>query len=274
MSKEEKSCKKNVELELSIQSSKEEIMSNLQKEVIKEELEGFDPIKENDVNISTSYIFDLGDKLEASVFFRNGLGGKINFDKVPLIIIDGDGNKVASEIFSLKALGYIPPYSARPWKLYFSKQNILIDKTPCQDWKVAFDSNLQALKTVKVVYEDMPKDMDMMVQKHLNDYLDSLTLLKKDQITINTYNAEIKDNNKINITILVRNGSDNKIKIEELPITLYDKDKKVICSISLALKKLEVNPLKARFYKLIINFDAEKYSEYNFENLYVEFKAI
>lgn len=269
-----KDCRNDVKLKLSIDSKKEDIISNLQKDIIKEDLERFEPIKENDINISTSYVFDLGDKLEASVFFRNALNRKINFDKVPLSLVDNNGNIITNEIFSLRELGDIPPNSARPWKLYFSKENITLNDTPSSEWKVVFGKNVQALNTVKVTYEDMKDNIDVVMKNHFQSYLESLPLLKKGQISINTYNAMLSDDEKINIVILVRNGTNKKVKLEKLPVTVYDKDKRVICSLYLDLKFLEVNPSKAKLYKLVINFDREKYSEYDFEKLYVEFKTV
>src|SRR3712207_2954996 len=113
--------RKKIELKLSFKAEEEQIVSKVQKEIIKEDLKRFGDIKENDVNISTSYVFDTGDTLEASIFFRNGINTTVNFDLVPLKLVDTNGKIVATQVFKLADVGDIPPYSVRPYKLYFSK---------------------------------------------------------------------------------------------------------------------------------------------------------
>src|SRR3712207_217521 len=90
-----------IKLSLSLKPEDDAIISKVQKEIIEEDLERFEYIKENDINISTSYVFDDGENLEASIFLRNGLNKNINFDIVPLSLIDDEGNVVLSQVFKL-----------------------------------------------------------------------------------------------------------------------------------------------------------------------------
>ncbi|QPW55873.1 SLAP domain-containing protein [Clostridium botulinum] len=62
--------RKNVDLGLSLEPERGQIISKVQKEIIEEDLKNLDPLKENDINISTTYVFDMGDKLEASIFLE------------------------------------------------------------------------------------------------------------------------------------------------------------------------------------------------------------
>nr|WP_307897872.1 SLAP domain-containing protein [Clostridium botulinum] len=72
--------------------------------------------------------------------------------------------------------------------------------------------------------------------------------------------------------MVVRNGAEKKVKVEQLPITLYDANYKKVSSMLLDINNLDISPLKARVYNLVLNFDPEKYSEYNFEKLSVQFE--
>ncbi|MCY6370987.1 SLAP domain-containing protein [Clostridium ganghwense] len=263
--------KKDVQLELSLDQKASEIMSKLQKELINDELEKFPDIKENDINISTSYIFDLGDKLEASIFFRNGLKKKINFDKIPISIIDSNENVLASQIFDLREIGDIPPLSARPWKLLFDKENVFAEEVSKDNCKIVFGGNIQALKTVKVAYENAPDNLAVSLKNKLNEYLENLPLLKRGDISLNTYDIKIEVDNKIYIAIVIRNGHNKKIKVEKLPLTLYDADNKIIWSDILNIESLEVSSLKAKIFNIVVNTDKLDLSQYNLEKLSVKF---
>ncbi|KOC47287.1 SLAP domain-containing protein [Clostridium botulinum] len=264
--------RKNVNLRLSFEPEREQIISKVQKEIVEEELKSLEPVKENDINISTTYVFDMGDKLEASIFFRNGLLNSINFDKVPLTLIDSKGKEILTEIFYLREVGNIPPKSARPWKLYFNKKDISNLPNTLEKCKVIFSSDIKALSTVDTEFENIPQNINMNLHKKFNEYLKALPIIEKGQITFNTYEVKLKDDSSIVITIIVRNGTKKNIKVEKLPIALYDANDKKICSVTLDINNLTVSPLKAKIYNLVLNFDPEKYLEYDFEKLSVQFE--
>lgn len=62
--------RKDLDLELSLKQEMEDRISDLQKECILDDLQELPPVKENDVNISTTYIFENDEGYEASIFFE------------------------------------------------------------------------------------------------------------------------------------------------------------------------------------------------------------
>src|SRR3712207_645890 len=148
--------RKNVDLGLSLEPERGQIISKVQKEIIEEDLKNLDPLKENDINISTTYVFDMGDKLEASIFFRNGLSNPINFDELALTLVNSKNEEVATEIFLLREVGTIPGKSARPWKLYFHKEKMVKVPDKLEDCKVIFNKDIKAISTVEVEFENIP----------------------------------------------------------------------------------------------------------------------
>lgn len=258
--------KEYIKLELSLKSQEEQIISNVQKEIIQEDLNRFSHIKENDMNISTSYIFDDGENLEASIFLRNGLNTKVNFDIVPLSLVDDDGRIIAYQVFRLIDLGDIPPFSARPYKLYFNKKNLQTNKFDIQKLKVMFSEKIKAVNTVKVEYEDMPQDLSLEERQFFQNYLDSLSLLELGQVDLKCYDIRLKEDN-IKVTILVRNGASKKIKLEELPITLYDGDKNILYSSVLKFSDLTVNSMKAKLCNFMIGCNDLNLDKFNVKGL-------
>lgn len=264
--------KENIVLALSLNSIDEVTMSNIQKEFLEDEIKDIEPIKEHDINIYTSYVFDMGEEIEVKVFFRNGFSSSINFEMMPLLLLDEAGEVVAEQSFNLRDLEEIPSHSIRPYKLFFNKSNINVCKNIGKGWKVAFNSDIKVVKTVNVEYENMPENLEIDAKIFFNKYLLSLPLIEKEQIEIRRYMVILQEENKIKLTILIRNGLNKKIKVEKIPLTIFDANEKEICSIILGVEDLEVNPLKAQLCNFLVDLSDKDLSEFNMENLSLEFK--
>lgn len=246
--------RKIVNTEISIHPEIEDRMSKFQKECLIEEIQSLPPIKEGDVNISTDFMFDIGDKYEVSIFIRNGLQKKINFENVPFLIIDKDNEVLGNKTFNLKEVGDIPPCSVRPWKIYFSKEEINLDGKDLKELKVVFDNNIKAEKTVKVEFQDFPEEMAKPFRDKYEKFLEELPLLRVGQVTITTYNVILNENGELSVVIIIRNGSDKQIKLERLPITVKDsRDIEVAKGVfELKDQEITVNPSKAGLYNFIV----------------------
>lgn len=265
--------KKELKLELSLKEEMEERISDLQKEYILDDLKDLPPVKENDINISTTYIFDNGDGYEASIFVRNGLKSKINFDKLPLLIVDQNNNVLASKIFDMKDLGDIPPCSVRPCKVLFDKNCLLVDKIPKSKCKVVFSTNIKAINSVKVEYENLPENISPSYKKILENYLENLPIVEKGQVSMSVYSVKYnEEDKKIYVTIVIRNGTEKKIRIEKIPMTLFDDKNKKVTSTVFDTKGLEISESKASIYNFVFLSDnIYNIEEYNLQKLYVKF---
>ncbi|WML36736.1 SLAP domain-containing protein [Clostridium sp. OS1-26] len=74
---------------LSLLEFDENVMSDVQKEILEEELSEFQQIKEGEVNIAGVYVYDSGnkeDKIEVKAYIRNGLTKSIDLESIPLFI--------------------------------------------------------------------------------------------------------------------------------------------------------------------------------------------
>lgn len=270
---ETKNSRKDVELTLSIDPEIEAGISDLQKEIIQDDLNNFQSVKKNDVNIGTVYVFDNGEKVEASVFIRNGLGQAVNFSKVPLCITDEKNNVLGEEVVELKYIGDIPARTARPAKIYFSRENIDINKLSSSKCKVVFNKPVEVAPVVKVQYEGLSRQISGQLARQLEQYLRDLPVLRKGELSINNYDINIQQD-KIYITLVMRNGTDKKVRLEKLPITVYDADKNVIFSNIFELEKLEISPAKARVCNFVVNYDGIQKSGFNLNGLSIEYKQV
>ena len=83
--------KEAVNIELHLNEYDRGVMSKFQKEFIEEELNELPPLEDGQVSINGIYTFDMGDKIEVSVYLRNGSSKQINFHIVPLLIVNKNG---------------------------------------------------------------------------------------------------------------------------------------------------------------------------------------
>ncbi len=156
-----------LDIKLSLLEKDQEVMSKVQKEILEEELDELVPIKEGEINVAGIYAYDLGDKYEVKAYLRNGIKKEINFEEIPFKIINSKGDVLASQIFDLEPMGNIASYCARPWILYFDKENVFVDKIPADDWKLVFDNSLKAVRNLTVDIENLPEGIDAESKKSL-----------------------------------------------------------------------------------------------------------
>lgn len=245
---------KAIKTELSLEQRYEDIISDVQKEILEDEISELHSIKENDINIATIYVFDNGDDLEAKVYFRNGLDRDVNFEFVPLILLNSNNEEVARDIFDLKELGNIPSGGARPWKIHFNKELVEMDNFKNEKCRVAFDSRVKAVNYADIEYDSIPE----VFQKHkpiFEKFLHNLPGIEKGKLNISTFDIILNVDGKIVITLVIRNSLNKNIKLEEIPITIKDSKGKVVTSTKFSLNDFIVKSMKARICNLAIQTD-------------------
>lgn len=236
---------------LSLLEHDENVMSDVQKEILEEEIAELPQIVEGQLNVAGIYVYDLGEKLEVKAYIRNGLSEKVILRKVPFYISNSKDEILAQQMFNLESLGEIPPHSARPVKLFFEKKNVKVDKIPMDDWKVVFDARLRATKTVKTQYEDLPEGIDIGDKLVFDNFLNELPELNEGEVSISTFSIGIQKGGNIIVTLVVRNGNNQSINMEKIPVTLKDGSGTVVKSELFTLNNFKVDALKARICNLV-----------------------
>lgn len=268
-----KKARKDVKTELSIHPSMESTISDFQKEFLNDEIAELSPIKESEVDIVTIYIFDMDDKYEASIYVRNGLKKEIFLEKVPLHIIDKEGNIVGSQIFDLRELGKIPPMSVRPWKIYFYKKNIKVDNVTKDDYMVAFDTRITAKSTVDIELKNIPANISLNLKRNYNEFLEKLPRMKKGQFSISVYSLEKDSKGDMVITVMFRNSGNKFIKLNKLPVRVKDKEGNIVTKgiFELDNEKITIGPLSAIMHRFVFKKEAIVNNDVSIEECEVEF---
>ncbi|MCB2296826.1 SLAP domain-containing protein [Clostridium tagluense] len=265
--------KEAVNINLHLNEYDKGVMSDFQKDFLSDELAGMPPLEDGQVSINGVYTFDMGDKIEVSVYLRNGLANQINFHKVPLVIINQKGEVLAKQIMDMHDFGILPPFSARPYKVYFDKINVFVDTIPMDDWKIQFEKSISAIKTVKVELDEMPKNMDRDLKNSFIKFLNKLPLIRSGDVNIEVFKTLRCMDNSISVVFLILNGYDKIVKLERLPILIVDEQGEVVAKGIFDIENINVNPHKAKIYDFTITEEYIVNKDYDISNCKVYFKA-
>ncbi len=240
--------KKEVDINLSLKEVDENTMSEFQKGMLSDELAELPPLKEGEVSINGIYAYDMGDKLEVNVYIRNGISKEVSLNLVSLVIVDKNNKVLARQMFNMSDVGIIPSMGGRPSKIYFDKENIFVDKISEDDWKIKFENSVEIVKTVKVEYEEFPKQLSSEVRNEFEEFLRAKSLINLGEVKILTYGIKKENDGSISIILVICNGADRSIKLNTLPITVLDEEDKFVAGGVFDIENISVNPFKARVY--------------------------
>ncbi|MFJ7932780.1 accessory Sec system S-layer assembly protein [Sporosarcina sp. NPDC096371] len=172
-------------------------------------------------------------------FFRSSLDQQISVGSVELMLINEEGETLASDEFNLNELGDIPARSARPWVFVFTKDNIFAEQPPTENWKLAF--NVQSMVPHKLELEPAWEESLSNEQKEgLSTVVEGLPKLKPREVNISGFQVKQQDDGSIATSIFIRNGHSKQINIEKLPLELIDATGELVASGSFELAPLSV----------------------------------
>lgn len=245
---------KKSEIELKLNEYEKGVMSDLQKQYLKDELNELSAIKENNVDISAVY-FSFQDRcLEVKVFIRNNFLEPVNFENISLEVYDSNENIVARKMFNLSSLGTIEPKTARVYKLYFEDKYIINKNFNSSNLKLKFENNIRCFKNVETKIQNLPEDTEQSQIERYNKFIDKLPKLEQNTVSMSAAEIVNYDNGNIGVIVILRNGyAQKEVKMENIPATLFDKSGKMVATGSFSSRIFDVKPLSASVYNLVFS---------------------
>lgn len=268
----------SLKVKLSVLSSNESSISDLQKQLMQAELEAIEekhPIVENQICIDKTYQVEFDRYIEVGFFIRNTLPQSVNFEYVPLVIVNSKEETVFKGIIDLMDFGKLPSMSARSGKIEIEKEKF-IKGIKYQDLKLFFDfsqNNMKAEETVEMKIENMPENMNYKERKELEEYFASLLRPRKGTFDINIYKIEVSQKKGISLILILRNATNKTASIESLPISIVTKsDIKVFRTIFKPQQPLTISPRSAKILDLNFKITSEVLNSIKAEELIVRFE--
>jgi accessory Sec system S-layer assembly protein len=198
------------------------------------------PLKENQISLSGIELKQVKQGVEVTAFVRSSLGKPINFQQMPLLLIGPNGDILARKVFDLTELGELPPKSSRPWKFLFEKHTLKTEELPSTDWKLAFELKAIQKPHSLDLAESWEKSLADEDKEKLESIINSIQPPKPGEVNFMGLQIKQAENGDIHVTLLIRNGSDKNIQIQQLPLQIEDAAGDIVARGGFTLDSFEV----------------------------------
>lgn len=179
-------------------------------------------LEENQLSITGFKIDEYDEFFTITGFIRSTVPQPITFEMLSLLLLDENQEVSARETFDMERFGELPPLSARPWRFIFDKETLLEGKEiPKEGWTLAFElkkRNTHRLDLDASWKESISKEQTA----HLEKIVENLKPLNQNEVNLMGLEAVFTENRDLQVTLLIRNGSEKAIQLDQLPLVIED----------------------------------------------------
>jgi accessory Sec system S-layer assembly protein len=197
------------------------------------------PLKKNQISLSGIDLKQVPRGYVVTAFVRNSLSRPVTFTPTPLLLLGPNNEVLARKVFDLSELGEIPPCCSRPWKFLFEQETLRTSELPLVDWKLAFELPKQKHHSLDLA-ESWEKSLAAEDKQKLQALVQSLQPPKPGEVNFMGLQAQQTEQGDLHVTLLIRNGSDKNIHIEQLALQVHDASGDIVASGAFSLDHFEV----------------------------------
>ncbi|UOE76126.1 accessory Sec system S-layer assembly protein [Parageobacillus thermoglucosidasius] len=197
------------------------------------------PLKKNQISLSGIDLKQVPRGYVVTAFVRNSLSRPVAFTPTPLLLLGPNNEVLARKVFDLSELGEVPPRSSRPWKFLFEQETLRTSELPLVDWKLAFELPKQKHHSLDLA-ESWEKSLAAEDKQKLQALVRSLQPPKPGEVNFMGLQAQQTEQGDLHVTLLIRNGSDKNIHIEQLALQVHDASGDIVASGAFSLDHFEV----------------------------------
>ncbi|OAT72456.1 accessory Sec system S-layer assembly protein [Parageobacillus thermoglucosidasius] len=197
------------------------------------------PLKKNQISLSGIDLKQVPQGYVVTAFVRNSLSRPVAFSPTPLLLLGPNNEVLARKAFDLSELGEVPPRSSRPWKFLFEQETLRTSEIPLVDWKLAFELPKQKRHSLDLE-ESWEKSLAAEDRQKLQALVQSLQPPKPGEVNFMGLQARQTEQGDLHVTLLIRNGSDKNIHIQQLALQVHDASGDIVASGAFALDNFEV----------------------------------
>lgn len=211
------------------------------------------PIVRNEVGVVPFFTNVLNEGYLVLTFIRNATDRDISFNKLPLSLVDPEGNVVATKMFNLADFGGIGDLSSRPCDFLFR-------------WE-EFSHIPQEEVPLRLVYQKTDKSSKIKVNLQ-----DGLTVEEKSryekiaqeketpqgEVEIRVLGVNSAEEGGLRVAVLFHNGLDKSLEFTEVPIILLNPQGQEVTRMHYGLKNLKVAANSSRLWGFHVPADALK----------------
>src|SRR5665648_681965 len=178
-----------------------------------EQLDELLSVNEGQVTIHFTSAMAVDGALLVGFFVSNGLSHKLKFDDIPLVLMDSDRRVFVQDI-----------------------------PEACQ---VCFEVPAKPTQSVQIRYQEFPKNTDENQQLELGRILRELPPIKLGEINFSPLHAQLTSQNELLTTVIIRNSTDEKVRLEQMPIAVFDAQNAELARGLFTIEDLILEPFRA-----------------------------
>lgn len=196
-------------------------------------------LKKNQISIyGMELLRESVSEIKITGLIRSTVEKSIQFEKATIILLNGNKEGIARKEFDLSKLGTLPTNSARPWEFVFQQDDFLRDvNEPINNWSLAFE--LKQPHRLDLA-ESWEKSIANETLEALERIVQDAPELKPDEVNFMGIQARKDDEGQLAVTLLIRNGSDKNINLEQIPLGVRDASNEEVARGSFKLDDFEV----------------------------------
>ncbi|RFU68314.1 accessory Sec system S-layer assembly protein [Peribacillus saganii] len=196
-----------------------------------------EPLKPNQISLSGIELRPENNGVAVIAFVRNSLNKPIKMDDVKLLLLDSNQTPIARHTFNFAELGEIPAKSSRPWMFVFPSETLLTTDITTKDWTLAFEIKPKHRLELDESWQNSLEQED---KTKLEQLVNGLEPPKEGEVNFMGLRAVVAETGDLHVTVLIRNGSDKNIQIQQLPLEVFDATDKLIAKGGFTLDNFEV----------------------------------
>ncbi|MET3726991.1 accessory Sec system S-layer assembly protein [Fictibacillus halophilus] len=213
------------------------------------------PLKPNQVSLSGIDLKQDGGDVTVTAFIRNSLDKAIQLQEIPLLLLGVEDEMLGRKVFNFAEVGEIPAKSSTPWVFTFSGDELAtVEEFPKTGWKLAFE-----LKTARRheldLEESWANSLPEEDKARLHQLVAEIQAPKPGEVNFMGLQAKQTSEGNLHVTMLIRNGSDKNIQLQQLPLEVTDASEEVIAKGGFTLDDLEVKANTSKPWTFIFPSD-------------------
>ncbi|NEU30275.1 accessory Sec system S-layer assembly protein [bacterium LRH843] len=199
------------------------------------------PLKPNQLSLSgISLMPESETAYRVTAFVRNSLDKAITLEETTLVLLNEDGTILGRKAFDLRDIGEIPAKSSRPWHFQFTHKDLFTTDLPATGWTLAFQLKPSEKKHALDLAESWEKSLAKESKEQLQKMVENLEPPKAGEVNFMGIQAKTDDKDALHITMLIRNGADKNVTLEQLPLHVQDASGDVIAEGGFKLEDFTV----------------------------------
>lgn len=223
------------------------------------------PLKPNQLSLSGISLMKEGEDYRVTAFIRNSLNKSIRLNEITLVLLNEEEQLLGRKKFNFQEVGEIPARSSRPWHFIFTKKDLFTEDLPERGWKLAFWLTPSMRKHSLDLAESWKKSLAAENIKKLEEIVDSLAPPKPGEVNFMGLQARFAENGDLHVTLLIRNGSEKDINLEQIPLHVKDADDDIVAFGLFKLKDFTVKANTSKPWTFIFPKSLVKKEKPNFE---------